>query len=207
MTKDCFYQNETNWTAFTSVDEFNGKHQLKLEKNIHIENSSTKQIVKALIISLFLSQGIAGMMRNFFEKKSLLERVFDFFTNKTKEYYLAELTPLVYFRVFFENVSINYGTAKVRLHTSSNETFEESMHYEYITENDPLIFQADDKMVAVRIFDAFISNRIKKVEFIPIEEGTFNRMYFDIIDDGCYALKDTINHFTEEQGFKIINYK
>lgn len=201
-----FYQKEMPWQSRCGMDEVDGNPRLELQKYIQIENTLTNEIVKIYTISLFLTKGNVEFIKKLLSKKNIFQKVIDFVKRKKPEYYLASLMPLFNIRVFGENWYKNYGTSNIILHTATGETYVEQLQYEYNDETDPiLMFYPEDKMVAARLYHAFIANRIKKVELIPTEDKTFDRIYFDIIDNNYFLLRKEVISFAEKQNFRIIN--
>ena len=187
-----FSQRETCWEEETKVDDINKEAELWLQKLLIVENVDTKKIIKMCEVTLVLVK-----------KDDFIES----FIDKKKEYYLAELSPHIYFRVFLEGCLNDYGTAVIRLYASSGEIFEENLGYlcEMLEIQSVLTFRAEDRMIGARLYKAFVHNRIKKIEILPTEDKTFNRIYFDVDGNDCYALVQMINDFAKKQKFKIVN--
>lgn len=188
-----FSQRETCWEEETKIDDINKESELWMQKLLIVEDVDTKKIIKMCDVTLVLVKNDDDFIESFMDKK--------------KEYYLAELSPHIYFRVFLEGCLNDYGTAVVRLYTSSGEIFEENLGYLYelLGTQSILTFRAEDRIIGVRLFKAFVHNRIKKIEILPTEDKTFNRIYFDVDGNDCYALDQMINDFAKKQKFKIVN--
>ena len=76
--------------------------------------------------------------------------------------------------------------------------------YEYSDETAPMIvFDTMDRYEANKVFSAFLNNIITKIEFIPTEDDSFNRIYFDIRDCNILSLNEKIHMATNKLGFNI----
>lgn len=202
-----FHQIESKWKyQVVDTDQWK-KPRLKLEKYVQILDQENKNIIEALDILLFLSKGNEDEIVNKIigRKKKLIEKISEYFNKSIEEHYLAGLMPHIYFSIFGKECIKDYGSAKIRLHNAYGHIFEEFCIYEYNDKETEFTFYTNDKMIATRLFHKFVTNMITKIEFLPIEANTFERIYFDMANTDYFTLKNIIEVFAKEQNFKIID--
>lgn len=163
-----------------------------------------KQLNSAFTINFIISKNrVDEMMRNLLYKKSILDRIKSKFSSSPEELLPSQLNIHTHFCIYFTDCNINKGKARIKLYTNYNEIIEAIYNYSYDNETTPIIdFYTNDRFEANKIFAAFLNNIIEKVEFEPIEQNTFDRMYFDI-ESIPLLLKEKIQSLAKEIGFII----
>ena len=202
-----FHQAESKWKyQVVGTDRWNHPC-LKLEKYVQILDQKNKTVIEAFDILLHLSKGNEDEIVNRIigRKKTLIEKISEHFNGSIEEHYLAGLMPYIYLSIFGKECIKDYGSAKMRLHNAYGHIFEEFCVYEYNDKETEFTFYANDKMIATRLFHKFVTERITKVELLPTENNTFERIYFDMANTDYFTPKNIIEVFAEKQNFKIID--
>lgn len=195
-----FYR-EGEWDV-SLTKEF-GNDAIYCRKTVEIVTEE-KQLNRAFTINFIISKNrVDEMMRNLLYKKSILDRIKSKFSSSPEELLPSQLNILTHFCIYFTDCNINEGKVRIKLYTNYNEIIETTCSYKYGNETDPVIdFYPNNRFDANKVFKAFLENIIQKVEIVPIERNTFDRMYFDI-ESIPLLLKERIQSLEKEIGFII----
>ncbi len=195
------YHREYDWDISIVNQEQNDT--IYCRKAIEIITKE-ERINSAFTINFFISKNPADeMIRKLLNKNSLFDKIKSIFFPPKEELLLSQLNIFTHFCVYFIDCSINVGKAKIKLYTNYNETIEAIYNYSYENETDPIIdFYTNNRFEANKIFAAFLNNIIEKVEFEPVEQNTFDRVYFDIKSEP-FSLEQEIQNIAKNIGFTI----
>lgn len=198
------YQKEYHWSYYITLDDFDNK-VINCQKSIEISNASTNKIHQALVVNFSITRNPA---ENLLVRKSFFDKITDKIKNSGIDLLmLSQLNIFTHFCVYFTNCHKNVGAAILRLHTNYNEIVEATYNYEYNDSSDPvIIFDTNNRFTANKIFGAFIEKTITKIEFLPTEDNTFDRIYFDIRDSQHFELLCNVQEYAKKIGFQIKGY-